>query len=260
VKTITASIAFLLVICTMRAETPIETFLKKHSDTIYQDIVIGDKIYSIGTDYCEPRYKLIRPILDRFNGPFSVLDVGAAQGYFSFLIAQDYPRSSCVMIEANNTFHYANHGDMLYDLCLLNSHLHNITYLQKRINLSDLSFLNAHEHFDVIIAFLVVHQVGGGSLQKQIEILKSLLTLGDNLLLEVANDVSIVYSAYAEYLSKALDAQYLGEVKRHKDPKSQSTGKLFWFKSKASGTVRRNIPIQTATFLHFNGVYQSEAK
>ena len=48
----------------------------------------------MGTDDCGPRYGMIKPVLDRLDGPFSVLDVGAAQGYFSFRIAQEYPQSS----------------------------------------------------------------------------------------------------------------------------------------------------------------------
>ena len=153
----------------------LDLFSQKYSDPIYQDIVIQDTIYPIGSDYCEPRYKLIQPILDLYEGSFSVLDLGAAQGYFSFRIAHDYPQTLTVMVEANYTSYYAHHGDMLYDLCLLNSHLPNIIYLNRRMDLSDLSFLNANEHFDVIIAFLVVHLMED-TLKKQIEILDSLLS------------------------------------------------------------------------------------
>src|SRR5437868_8612780 len=99
------------------AEMTLESFQNKY-DLIYQDIVFGDKIYSIGSDLCEPRYKIFKKVLDSCKRPFTVLDLGAAQGYFSFRIAQDYLQSSCVMIEANNTAYYAHHGSMLYDLCL----------------------------------------------------------------------------------------------------------------------------------------------
>lgn len=243
----------------VNAETPLELFLDKYPGPIYQDIVIGNDIYPIGTDQCDTRYELIKPILDLYTQPFSVLDLGAAQGYFSFRTAHDYPQSSCTMIEANNTSYYAHHGDMLYDLCQLNGHLNNIFYLHKRMDLSDLAFLNQKEHFDVVIAFLVVHLMHD-NLQEQIKIIESLLTLGENLILEVANDVAVVHSAYLEFLSHSLDCQYLGEVKRHKDPISQSTGKLFWFKRKTFQPTmeRKDILIQKETFLHLGGVYPND--
>ncbi len=66
------------------AETSFDSFQKKYSDLIYQDIVIDKDIYEVGTDLCEPRYELIKPVLDLYEGAFSCLDLGAAQGYFSF--------------------------------------------------------------------------------------------------------------------------------------------------------------------------------
>lgn len=234
-----------------------ESFLQKYSHQIYQDVLVKNQIIAIGTDYCAIRYDLIKPILDMYDKDFSILDLGAAQGYFSFSIAQDFPQSSCVMIESNNTSYYANHGDMLFDLCILNNHLQNIYYLNKRVNLSDLSYLNEHEHFDVIIAFLVVHLMEE-SLQEQINIIENLLILGDNLILEVANDVGVIHTSYVEFLSEKLDCQYLGEVKRHKDPRSTSTGKLFWFRTKKSpinDSLKKHPPIMRETFLQLNGIY-----
>jgi hypothetical protein len=233
----------------------IEMFTKKYSGPIYQDILIGTEIHAIGSDHCEPRYQLIRPVLDRFDRPFSVLDLGAAQGYFSFKIASDYPQSSCVMVESNHTSYYALHGDMLGDLCTLNSHLTNVAYLNKRMGVSDLAFLNQREHFDVIIAFLVVHLMDN-TLNEQNKILEELLKLGDNLIIEVANDVGVLHTTYVEYLANRLGAEYLGEVKRHKDPESTSTGKMFWFKSKTPQATF--TPLHAETFQHLNGVHPAQ--
>jgi hypothetical protein len=244
--------SLLLFISYLKAEAPLDSFISQFPGPIYQDLVIGKEIYPIGTDLCESRYDLIRPILNLFDRPFSLFDLGAAQGYFSFRIARDYPRSICNMAEANNTSYYSRHGDMLYDLCLKNHDLNNIFYLNKKINLHDLFFLNQKEHFDVVIAFLVVHLMSD-KLQDQIEIINKLITLGDNLILEVANDVSIIHTAYVEYLSRSLGGQYLGEVKRHKNPISQSTGKLFWFKQNQPSLSTSNL--QPETFTYLNGVY-----
>jgi hypothetical protein len=216
---------------------------------------VNNQIIAVGTDQCAKRYELIKPVLDQYNGKFSVLDLGAAQGYFSFKIAHDYPDSSCIMIESNNTSYYSKHGDMLYDLCILNQHLNNIYYLQKRMSLSDLSYLNKNEHFDILIAFLVVHLMDE-TLQEQIKIIESLLNLTDNLILEVANDVGVTHTSYVEFLSTKLNCQYLGEVKRHKDINSSSTGKIFWFKRDANNQSKNtHFPIQVETFTKLNGVY-----
>ncbi len=237
-------------------EESLDSFLSQFPGPIYQDVVVGGKIYPIGTDLCEPRYQLIKPVLDLYDRPFSVFDLGAAQGYFSFRIAREYPHSSCIMVEANDTSYYSRHGDMLYDLCLKNRDLSNIYYLNKKMDIPDLFFLNQKEHFDIVIAFLVVHLMYG-NLQEQIKIIEHLLTLGENLILEVANDVGVTHTAYIEFLSQSLDCQYLGEVRRHKDPASESTGKLFWFKQNRA-SLKEEVPrlgIKQETFTHLNGVY-----
>lgn len=258
-----AMISFLFFATSLKgAEMDLNSFLQKYPGPIYQDIVIGSEIHQIGTDQCEPRYQLIKPVFEQLNRPFSLLDLGAAQGYFSIRVANDFPHSSCVMIEANNTSYYARHGDMLYDICLMNSHLKNICYLDKRMDINDLIYLNNKEHFDVVIAFLVVHLMHE-TLKEQIKIIECLLNLGDNLILEVANDVGVVHTSYVEYLSQSLDCQYLGEVKRHKDPISQSTGKLFWFKRKTSSSTKEKEKspyqrIKKETFNRLNGKYPDQ--
>jgi hypothetical protein len=140
-------------------EISVEQFLKKYPSPPYQDVLIQNNTIIHGTDLCDSRFELLKPILNLYDKPFKLLDLGAAQGYFSFRVAYDYPHSCCIMIDANTTtyYKYARHGNMLYDLCLLNSELTNIVYLNKIITISDLSFLHQHEHFDIILAFLVIH-------------------------------------------------------------------------------------------------------
>jgi hypothetical protein len=245
------------------AETAIQSFLKKFRDPIYQDVVIDNTIYPIGTDICEPRYDLIKPVFNLYNRPFSVLDLGAAQGYFSFRTAYDYPHSACVMVEADMTAYYGQHGSMLHDLCQKNSKLNNIFFLKRALDLSDLTYLNKKEHFDVVLAFLVVHLMHK-DVKEQIKIVETLLQLGDNVILEVANNVDVVHTAYVESLSRSLDCKYLGEVKRHKDPNPKGTGKLYWFKRKTSSPTTTDgknypfIPIKKETFSKLGGVYPQD--
>ncbi len=210
----------------------IESFVEQYPEPIYQDLVVGHTIYRIGTDVCDTRYALIRRVLDGLPDGFSVLDLGAAQGYFSFRTATEYPRSSCVMIEADETSYYAHHGSMLRDLCQMNA-LPNVVHVNKRIDVADLQEMNRTSHYHVVFAMLVVHLMDG-RLREQIRILTELLKLGDNVIVEVANDVGVLHTAYVEYLSDTLRAEVLGVVKRHKDPASTATGTLLWFRSRTT--------------------------
>jgi len=237
------------------------SFLQQYSEPVYQDLVVGGDIYRVGTDLCESRYQLIKPVLDLQAAPFSLLDVGAAQGYFSFRTASEYPHGWCVMAESDDTSYYAHHGSMLRDLCLMNSHLPNLVHLSRRLDLSDLAYLNEVEHFDVVLALLVVHLMDD-RLREQIKILEALLKLGDHVILEVANDVGVLHTAYVEYLSDTLGAKLLGDVKRHRDPGSTATGRLLWFKPQTSSREGHQrsaaSPIQAATFSRLGGVYPAD--
>ncbi len=94
----------------------------------YQDILINGEIAQKGTQLCAPRLELVRPILDQYSRRFSLLDIGAMEGYFTFRIAKEYD-AICTMIEGGKSkslsklYWYAQ--DKLYSLCHLNNHLKN---------------------------------------------------------------------------------------------------------------------------------------
>lgn len=239
--------AFFFPICAME----ISSFLKKYPGKVYQDIIIQNKIYPIGTDICDLRYQLLKPVLEQFSDSFSVLDIGAAQGYFSFSVAKEFPQSKCIMIEEGITHSsYSHHGNMLEDLYRENSYLSNVAFIKKNIALSDIILWNNNFHFDVIFALLVVHLIDR-SLIGQIKIIEALLKLTDNLILEVANDVNVLLFSYVEHLSKTLNCKFLGEVKRHKNEKSTSTGFIFWFKNSTKLTINCDD-----VFTRFKNFYQ----
>jgi len=238
----------------------IGSFMRRYPEPIYQDLLVSGETYRVGTDLCEFRYEVIKWVLDMPDGAFSVLDLGAAQGYFSFRIAREYPQSTCVMVESDDTSYYAHHGSMLHELCLMNGDLPNVVHLNKRLDEADLAYLAGAEHFDVVLALLVVHLMED-TLREQVRILDVLLGLGEHVIVEVANDVGVLLTAYVEYLGEALDAHFLGEVKRHKDPRSTATGKLFWFTRRSGGPdasrtpARSPLGVAASTFTRLNGVH-----
>lgn len=177
---------------------------------VYQDIVInGQTIWQGLGPNCLDRYIFIKKILDQYKRPIKVLDLGASNGYFSFKIAQDYD-ALCVMVDTSNR---------LLDLCYLNDTLQGIVYLKHSINLDDLLFLVEHEHFDVILAFNVLHH-----LHPCKEIMDTLFMLGDIVIIETppANDPRIhkktTIPFIEEYLiakmNNELDGQIIGESLR----------------------------------------------
>jgi len=95
----------------LASEAPplVKVLQEKYPYTIYQDVIVNQDLLISGTQICEARYQMIRPILDTFQKPFKVLEIGAAQGFFSFSLLRDYPLTSSVMIE-NNTSFYPHHG------------------------------------------------------------------------------------------------------------------------------------------------------
>ncbi len=121
---------------------------------------------------CEIRYPHIKKILDNYKRPFTVLDIGASEGYFSLRIASEYD-CTCVMIEGDNTL-------LLPHICQLNKKLSNVVVLEKFITPQDLKELGECEHFDLVLAFNVVHQMKGAWKES----IDYLLTLGDHVLIE----------------------------------------------------------------------------
>ncbi|MBU9713327.1 class I SAM-dependent methyltransferase [Evansella tamaricis] len=66
----------------------------------YQDVWIKGKVERKGYRDCENRYKAIKEQLHGLPQPFTVLDIGADMGYFSFRIAEDFD-AKVTLIEKN---------------------------------------------------------------------------------------------------------------------------------------------------------------
>ncbi|MBI5274760.1 MAG: hypothetical protein HY860_06900, partial [Chlamydiales bacterium] len=119
----------------------------------YQDIIINEDVVKSATNNhhdCEIRYLLIKKVLQQYTRPFTLLDIGAAQGYYSLKAAGDFRKSVCVMLEGNNPT-YPLIGDQLKSICEDNTNLNNIIFLNRPIDLKDLIQLGTCEHFDVVL-------------------------------------------------------------------------------------------------------------
>jgi hypothetical protein len=142
----------------------------------YQNIIINNKEIASGQRDISASYSVIQDFLKQYKRPFTILDLGAAQGAFSFKIASEFD-ASCVMVEDDLDY---NHSQKLLELCHLNTTLKNIIFLKQRVTSKMLNLLGSCEHFDVTLALNFIHHCGGNTKA----ILEALTTLGDYLIVE----------------------------------------------------------------------------
>ncbi|KKQ33447.1 MAG: hypothetical protein US49_C0001G0127 [candidate division TM6 bacterium GW2011_GWF2_37_49] len=145
-----------------------------------QDVIINNVVVQRGLGDCERCYEAIKPLLNQYKRPITVLDLGAGHGYFSFRIAGDYD-STCVMVESNDR--ELKWADQLLELCRLNSKLQNVILLNKKMTLEEIEKLADCEHFDVILAF---DYIDYKSQQRQM-FLDAILRLGDNIFIQTTS-------------------------------------------------------------------------
>ena len=114
----------------------------------YNDVRIkGETVFS-GYRNSEKRYDEIFQFCKKFNRPISVLDLGAAEGYFTFRLSEDF---SGVFVAVEN-----NPQRKLLELCIKNNN-HNILLLDKQMNLKHLKHLKEVQHFDIVLALNIIH-------------------------------------------------------------------------------------------------------
>ena len=115
---------------------------------IYNDIRIKGETISSGYRNSEKRYDEIFQFCKKFNRPISVLDLGAAEGYFTFRLSEDF---SGVFIAVES-----NPERKLLKSCIKNND-HKVLFLDKQMNLKNLKNLKEVQHFDIVLALNIIH-------------------------------------------------------------------------------------------------------
>ena len=195
--------------------------LKAH----YQDIIINGVLLAEGSYACKTRYSVLKNLLDNYTRPFTVLDLGASEGYFSFTIARNY-QAVCIMLEGNYA-HISNEvtADRLEELCKENTDISTCVLLKKHISRNELKILSECEHFDVVLALNFINHFGS-YWQTAAE---HILALGDYIIIESPcadnkdSTTQKLLTAIEAYL-KAHKAQIIGQVYyKHQQDKKAST-------------------------------------
>jgi hypothetical protein len=143
----------------IQAASPPLFDLEKEGVEQYQDLYIQGAIVkkaSFGERFMQKRFDIINSVLARYKRPFTMLDVGAAQGYFCFKAADMYPKSVFVMLEGSNEF-YPKISEQLSSIFVANQNYNNVIWLNTPIVVEDIERLSQSEHFDVILALNIFH-------------------------------------------------------------------------------------------------------
>jgi len=133
----------------------------------YQDVVV-DGVLVRGQRECASRWAAISKVLAKYDRRFTVLDLGASEGYFSLRAASEFD-CVAVMIEG---------GKQLLSLCSENVGLDTIL-LQRRVSIRDLEQLATCEHFDVVLALNVLHHF-----VEPERVVRAVMSLGDHTIIE----------------------------------------------------------------------------
>lgn len=205
----------------------------------YQPIRIQGQTTVPGTRDAESRYQALKQsLLSRYTRPFTVLDIGAAQGYFGFRILEDFPESVVVMVD---------NVAGLPVLCCANNTRHAIV-LRRALTLADLRMLSACEHFDVVLALNVLHHSTFQMRWK--EAVDTVMTMGDNIVIEtpVAGENVFGRAMIGPLLTylQSLNGQLLCETPSHEREKLRPM--YLWERNKPCLTQKFVDSIHTPRF------------
>jgi len=113
----------------------------------YQDVWEDGKVMVKGARECSLRWAAIKTLMNSYNRHFTVLDIGASEGYFSFRAMQEFD-CSVVMMERKP----------LLERCE-QIRLNRCTLLQKSFTIADIVEMSKCEHFDVVLCMSVLHNL-----------------------------------------------------------------------------------------------------
>jgi hypothetical protein len=170
---------------------------------LYQDIWVKGEVQRTGQRECAKRYELIRTFCTQYKRPFTVLDVGAADGYFAVRLAEDFPDCTVVAAEPRPRI-----GEVLK----LNE-VARVLWLHQALSVEHVQALADVEHFDVTLALSVIHWMK----KPPEESIDALRRLGDHLILELPVEDSATGQEVVQAITAPADGRILGYGESHLD-------------------------------------------
>lgn len=143
---------------------------------IYQDIWVNGEVLVKGVRDCAGRYEPIQSLCKKYTRPFTILDIGANLGYFSFRLASEFNCVS-VMIERD-----AEYQKELLNLIEKQNNKERLILLGSSLDVETLKMLGECEHFDIILALRVVHHFKTDPFN---QVINAIISQGDYTFLEL---------------------------------------------------------------------------
>jgi len=220
-------------------------------DNPYQDIIVNNRLVARGHGpNCAQRYAFIKALLSRFDRPITVLDIGAAYGYFSFRIAHDFD-ATCLMISDPKLERMS-----LAQLCALNNSLDKVSCIAKRINAKELEQLSQREHFDVVLALNVIHHFPKNQWKRAA---RAIVNLGNYVVIETPpeGDRTLGREFLGDIMKFVESKRHakIAKIPRHTSPDKHAT--MYVVKGENSSKKFVSLPqgVSLTTFKLLNGVY-----
>ena len=136
----------------------------------YQDVWIQGHLFKSGKRSCARRYKLIYDCLrERYRPGFTLLDIGASEGYFSIRLAEDL-QAHPTMLEKKRSLKLVASMQRNRDLRLQSGEISAASLMKQG-------------QFDVIIALSIVHHFSDWG-----RIVKHVLSMGDTVIIELPSE------------------------------------------------------------------------
>ena len=172
----------------------------------YNDIRINGKTLSLGYRNSEKRYSEIFKFCKKFNRPISVLDLGAAEGYFTFRLAEDFD-GVFVAVESNPE-------RKLLELCKKNNDP-KVLLLNRQMNLKNLKNIKEVQHFDIVLALNIVHHFD----EPFQDVLETLVSMSSFCFLEHPNSLENESTKNSQRLdTEKLDLEKFKPILLNKNP------------------------------------------
>ncbi len=156
----------------------------------FQDIFLeGSVVYSSeNSAYCSARYdyikKCIVSVFGRATSSLLLLDLGAAQGYFSLRLAHELDLMAVMVDTGDDAYRTcADHSQQLLKICKAQAQKCKIMVLANSLDKQMLYGLNLFDHFNVILALNILHYCKDWK-----ECINSILAMGDLIFIELPVD------------------------------------------------------------------------
>lgn len=189
---------------------------------------------------CADRYEPMKAVFGSYRRPFTVLDIGANMGWFSFNISADYD-ATCILVDRKPE---------LGELCQKNGG--KLIWLDSHLTGNQILKLSKCEHFDVILALNVLHYIKDWPLA-----VKGLFDLCDHLIVEtpVPTDPATTVSTQSDYAAILATLfskrhQLIGEFKH----KGRDARPLMWFSPLACDLTKQTLDADERKAPPVNGI------